>query len=268
MTRIAVTGGTGLVGAKLRGELCKAVDCIRVLDLVEPAVLGKNESWQRVDITDLDSLCDALIDIDAVVHLAGLREESPIDAIVHINVMGTYNLYEAARRVGIARVVYGSSNHVTGFYPRSEIVSPTMSMRPDTRYALSKCWGELVAGMYFDKHGIETLAIRIGNAADRPRDRRALSMWISARDLANLVMIGLELPELGFRTVYGVSDSSAAWWDNRAAAEIGFVPQDAIADFIDPSNFRSDDAGDTEVVRYFQGGGFCGIEHDGVVRRR
>lgn len=265
---IAMTGGAGRVGVALRRVMSARFAHVRVIDLVEPSGLHANETFVEADVSDLDALTAAFEGLDAIVHLAGHPGERPIADILKANVLGTSNVYEAARRTGIGRVVFGSSNHATGFYPRDVVVATDDPMRPDSLYGLSKCWGELVAGLYYDKAGIRSLNIRIGNALDRPTTPRALEVWISPGDLAQLCVIGLTHPDLEVTTAFGVSAGGGNWWDNSAVERLGYVPQDRIADFAAPEAFAPvpDDA--DPVGEYFQGAGFCILEHDGVIRRR
>jgi uronate dehydrogenase len=256
------------VGRALRQVLTDQVAGIRIIDLAEPSDLARNENWYRADICDLAALMAAVEGVDAIVHLAGYPNERAIEDILRVNVLGTHNIYEAARRVGIARVVFGSSNHVTGFYPRTTPVGANDPMRPDSLYGLSKCWGELEAGLYFEKAGIRSLLIRIGNASKQPADSRSLVTWISPRDLAQLVLIGLEHPNVDCTTVYGVSMVDGAWWDNATAAALGYQPQDRATDFATPEAFDNKPSEMAHVADYFQGGRFCVRDHDGIERRR
>jgi uronate dehydrogenase len=141
-------------------------------------------------------------------------------------------------------------------------------MRPDSLYGLTKCWSELVAGLYYDKAGIRSLVIRIGNAMERPTARRSLIIWISARDLAQLVMIGFTHPDIDCTTVYGVSKGGGEWWDNSVAERLGYRPVDVIRDFATPEAFRDDTGPLPEIREFFQGGGMCTSDHDGQLRIR
>jgi len=244
------------------------VKSIKIVDTARPEKLISTESWDQVDITDAQALGTSLENVDAVVHLAGHPNERSIEDILHVNVLGTHNVLEAARQNGIKRVVFGSSNHAVGFYPRQTLVSDSDPMRPDSLYGLSKCWGELEAGLYFDKFGIRTLNIRIGNAGDRPNDAKAPIMWVSARDVAQLVMIGLEHPDITCTTVFGVSRVPSGWWDNSTAAALGYKPVDAAEAFAGPETKNEYPTRLPEVAEHFQGGRFCVIDHDGTMRRR
>ncbi|HJQ57443.1 MAG TPA: NAD(P)-dependent oxidoreductase, partial [Vineibacter sp.] len=141
------------------------------------------------------------------------------------------NLYEAARSNGVKRVIYPSSNHAVGFYPRNRRVGARAIFRPDGRYGVSKAFGELVAALYADKYGVGSLVIRIGNANDKPIDKRRLSIWVSWRDLAQLVRIGLEHPDIHFEIAYGVSDNERSWFDNSSAYRLGYRPKDRAEDY-------------------------------------
>ncbi|MBY5446353.1 NAD(P)-dependent oxidoreductase [Rhizobium leguminosarum] len=263
MKRIAVTGAAGRVGTLLRPHLHAHFEHVQLIDLQEPAELGENETFVRADLTKLDEATAALKDVDGVVHLAGIASGIDMNAILHANVLGTYNLYEAARINKVQRVVYASSNHATGFYPRGEVISPLDPMRPDSPYGLSKCWGELVAGLYYDTSGIRSLSIRIGNAGTYPNSERSVAIWISARDLAQLVRIGLTHPQIAATVVYGVSDTDTQWWDNELAARLGYQPQDRPRDYA-----LIEEGSEGPVALAFQGGGFCEINHDGTIRMR
>lgn len=265
-SRVVITGGAGKVGRSLRAAMSAEFAEVVVLDLVGETVLAPNETAMVCDVTDRAALTRALAGADAVVHLAGYPTEQAVEDILQVNCLGTWNIYEAARENGIGRVVFASSNHATGFYPRDQVVSPSMPMRPDGTYGLSKCWGELVAGLYWDRAGIRTLSIRIGNALGPPPSRRAIEVWISARDLAQLVRIGLTHPEVDATVVYGISDRDNAWWDNSVARALGYRPQDRNADHALPGAATS--PLESPVAEAFQGGGFCDHRHDGVIRSR
>jgi len=266
--RIALTGGAGRVGTALREALAGQVESIRIIDRADPGDLRPKESWVKADISSLDALVESFADVDAIVHLAGHPNERGIEDIVQVNVLGTHNVLEAARRNRIGRVVFGSSNHVVGFYPRAARISANDPMRPDSLYGLSKCWGELEAGLYFDKFGIRTLNIRIGNAGPSPADARALNIWISPRDLAQLVMIGLTHPDITCTTVFGVSRVPSGWWDNGAATALGYVPQDSAEAAAGPRAMQELVTALPQVAEHFQGGRFCVLDHDGEIRQR
>jgi uronate dehydrogenase len=266
--RIAITGGAGNVGTALRRVLSARFAAVRIIDIVEPADLLPNESFVAADMSDLGQLTSALAGIDGVIHLAGLRSESDLTRTLHINVLGASNLYEAARSNGVGRIVLGSSNHAMGFYRRDEKIGSYDQMRPDTLYGLSKCWAELTGGLYYDKAGIRTLSIRIGNAQERPTTPRSLEIWISAGDLAQLCVIGLTHPDIDCTVVYGVSAGGGSWYDNSEAERLGYQPADRISDFATPESRTPQVVELPDVSETFQGGPFCAWGHDGVARHR
>lgn len=261
---LLITGGAGNIGRKLRQELGSRFARIRILDAVAPANLAANEEALQVDIADIGAVERAMTGMDGVIHMAGVVREAPFEAILQTNVVGTWNVYEAARRQGVGRVVFGSSNHAVGFYPRHQRIDERVLPRPDGRYGLSKCWGEAVGALYADKYGIRSMHVRIGNAADIPASARTLKIWISGRDLAQLCLIGLEHPDIHNTIVYGVSDNADGWYDNAVAHGLGYRPQDHADDYAEEAM-----AGEAELTHeppalYFQGGGFCSLEYAGA----
>lgn len=258
-----MTGGAGHIASQLREFLCPDVEHLRLIDLKAPKNLASNESFFEADLSDADAMGRALDGMDGIIHLGGIPREGEIGDVLRVNVLGTYNLYEAARENGVGRVVFASSNHATGFYPRSQTISPLDIPRPDSRYGLSKCWGELVAGLYYDTAGIRTLSIRIGNAAAYPDSERSAAIWISARDLWQLVKIGLTHPDIAAAVVYGMSRTDAHWWRDELAERLGYRPQDNARDHL-----RAEKTGEGSIAAFFQGGGFCEPGHDGQIRLR
>jgi uronate dehydrogenase len=171
---------------------------------------------------------DALLqDVDAVMHLGGVSVEKSFETILPANIVGTYHVYEAARRHGVQRIVFASSNHVTGFYRQDEVIDTRAPMRPDGYYGLSKAFGENLAQLYWDRHGLESVSVRIGSAFAEPRDRRMLASWMSFDDTERLVVAALSAPAVGHTVVYGMSDNPLTWWDNTPARHLGYRPQDS-----------------------------------------
>ena len=164
--------------------------------------------------------------VDGIVHLGGNSGEGDWPVILQSNIVGVYNVFEAARRAGVQRIVMATSNHAVGFYPRTETIDHKVVPRPDSRYGVSKAFSEALASLYADKHGIGFLCVRIGNFGERPIDKRRLAIWISPRDLTQLVRIGLDHPEVRYEIVYGVSNNRRSWYDNSNAYRLGYRPQD------------------------------------------
>jgi uronate dehydrogenase len=254
--RLLLTGAAGGLGRVLRPRLRQRCSLLRVSDLAAMEPAGPGEEVVEAPLQDRAAVDALLQGMDAVVHLGGISTEQPFDAILQANILGTYNVYDAARKHGVRRIVFASSNHVTGFYRQDEVVDATMPVRPDGYYGLSKAFGENLARFYFDRYGIETVCVRIGSSFPEPKDRRMLATWLSYDDLERLVVAALTAPVAGHSIVYGMSDNATSWWDNTPARHIGYRPQDSSEPFrasreaAQPTLDRSDPA----VI--YQGGGF------------
>jgi uronate dehydrogenase len=229
--RVLVTGAAGRIGRTLRAGLRGRYPVLRLLDVVPQEPAGPGEEVVTVDLNDRSATEQAMEGVDMVVHLAAIPDEAPFDDILTGNITTTYSVFEAARRAGVRRVVFASTNHVTGFYPRSETVGPEDPVRPDSFYGVSKAFGEALGRLYVDKYGLEVVCLRIGAFEERPTLPRQLSIWLSPRDCVQLVRRCLEAPEVGFLIVYGVSANTRSWWQDDAAARLGYRPQDNAEQF-------------------------------------
>ena len=259
--RLLLTGACGQLGQVLREPLRQAGQTLRLSDRkgLVGGPLQTGESFEPCELGDRAAVRHLLRDVDAVVHLGGVSVEGPFDPILEANILGLYNLYEAARRNGVPRIVFASSNHVTGCYAQDERISTQNRPRPDGNYGVSKLFGEGLAQLYFDRYRIETVCLRIGTATVSPPDRRGMSSWLSHRDLAQLVLCALSAPNVGCHIVFGASANAASWWDNaEAAARIGFEPQDSAEAWRDQIDAQPlpDPASPTTRL---QGGSFLGI---------
>jgi uronate dehydrogenase len=232
---ILLTGAAGGVGTFLRASL--PAEYGHTLRLFDRAPIEGEPEAIIAELADTAALQKAVDGVDAIVHLAGIPVEAPFADILTANIQGTYNLYEAARAAGVRRVVFASSNHAVGFTERPEgapasgaTVPVGTELRPDTYYGLSKCFGENLASLYADKHGIETVSVRIGSCFAKPRTVRMLDTWLSPADCHRLThaAVTAELPahSHGHHVVYGISANTRAWWSLDSAREIGFDPQD------------------------------------------
>ena len=216
------------------------------------------ETFVQADIEDMAAALAISEGIDALVHLGGYAAEGPWETILQANIIGCYNVFEAARRNGVKRLVFASSNHALGFYKCDQKVDHRVYPKPDTRYGVSKAFGEMLGSLYADKYGLEVFLIRIGYASPTPGDLHGLAMWISPRDLAQLVAIGIDHPDVRFEIVYGVSGNTRSWYDNSNAERLGYVPQDD-SELYAAEVLARGDAGD-ELVDGYQGGQFVRAE--------
>jgi len=253
MKTILITGAAGGIGGHLRRALAGRYR-LRLSDIRPVKPLAGGESFVRADITRLGELLRAARGVDAIVHLGGYSVEGRWEDIHPANIVGCYNAFEAARRNGVKRFLFASSNHAVGFYRRDEIIDHRVMVRPDSRYGVAKAFGEALGRLYADKYGLEVFCMRIGNVNPTPLDKRRLSIWISPRDMAQLVAIGIEHPDIRFEIVYGVSDNARSWYDNANARRLGYAPQDdseiyaeAVLAREQPGDARAED---------FQGGAF------------
>jgi uronate dehydrogenase len=254
--RLLLTGAAGALGRVLRPRLKVCCTTLRVSDIAELGPAAAGEELRPARLEDRAAMLDLLDGVDAVVHLGGVSTEQAFEPILQANIIGAYNLYEAARRHGVRRIVYASSNHVTGFYRQDEVVSPADPMRPDGYYGLSKAFAENLSRFYFDRYGIETACLRIGSSFPEPRDRRMLATWLSYDDLERLVLACLSTPVLGHSVVYGVSDNRTRWWDNTRAAHIGFRPQDSSEPFRAALETKQPTIDLSDPAAIYQGGAF------------
>jgi uronate dehydrogenase len=225
--RLLLTGAAGGLGEVLRQRLKENCDVLRLSDIADLGAAGDREEVVQADLADAAAVEAMVAGVDAVVHLGGYSVEGPFQPILQANIIGAYNLYEAVRKQGVKRVVFASSNHVVGFYRQCETIDASHPPRPDGIYGLSKAFGEDLARLYYDRHGIETACLRIGSSYPEPKDRRMLATWLSYGDLHRLVTACLTTPVLGHTIVFGMSDNAVTWWDNRLARHVGYKPQDS-----------------------------------------
>jgi uronate dehydrogenase len=197
--------------------------------------------------------------IDAIVHLGGYSVEGPWESILQANIIGCYNVFEAARRNGVKRVLFPTSNHAVGFYRRDQTIDHRVYPKPDSRYGVSKVFGEALGSLYADKYGMEVFMMRIGNVNPVPIDKRRLSIWFSPRDLAQLVSIGIEHPDIKFEIVYGISRNKRAWYDNSNAFRLGYRPQDD-SEIFAQEVLQKEKPSTDDIAETHQGGIFCTAE--------
>ncbi|WP_300612261.1 NAD(P)-dependent oxidoreductase [Trebonia sp.] len=227
MPTILITGAAGQIGTMLRPRLARPGRALRLLDVV-PIAAGPGEEAVTASVTDLTAMTRACDGADAVIHLGGIPSEAPWDRILDVNINGAYVVFEAARRAGVARVVFASSNHAVGFSPRSQFPVPDYAFpAPDTYYGVSKAAGEALAALYSRRYGIDAICVRILSCFARPASVRMLSTWLSPDDAGRLFEACLTAPSPGFRVVFGVSANSRGGWVSLAEARaLGYEPRD------------------------------------------
>ncbi|HZN25093.1 MAG TPA: NAD(P)-dependent oxidoreductase [Burkholderiales bacterium] len=260
MKTILMTGAAGRIGTFLRRELAGQYE-LRLSDIVPVRYLCPGETFVRADIANLAEMMELTKGVDAVVHFGGQSGEHDWDQILSANIVGFYNTLEAARVNGVKRFLVATSNHAVGFYRCDQTIDHTVYPKPDSRYGVSKVFNEALASLYADRYGMEMFCMRIGNVNEVPIDRRRLAIWISARDMAQLVTIGIEHPDIRFEIVYGISNNARAWFDNSNAIRLGYRPQDRSEGYAKEILKREGPPG-TSPADIYQGGGHCMSEGD------
>jgi uronate dehydrogenase len=224
--RLLLTGAAGRLGTELRRGLAPICAKLRVSDRVEIKNLQPNEEAVICELADQDAILEATKDVDAIVHFGGAPLEKPWAEVLNSSIIGSYNIYEAARKNGVRRIVYASSVHAIGYHKLEDQIDARAPHRPDGLYGLSKCFVEDLGSLYWDKFGIETAALRIFSSMPEPADRRMLWSWLSFNDCIRLTTAALIAPRVGFTISFGMSDNRVKTVDNRLANHLGYQPQD------------------------------------------
>ncbi len=258
---VLLTGASGRLGPGLARRLAAAGFSIRLTDRRPfPDSLPPGADFTLLDLADAAGLAALAQGCRTILHFGGVPNEAPgFEAILDSNLRGCFHVFEAARAAA-ARVVFASSNHAVGFHPRpGGDVAPLdgdCAYRPDTLYGVSKVYGEQLGRLYLDKHGVESVHIRIGSATEVPGDARALSTWLSPGDLAGLCIAAISAPRTGWAMVWGASANPASFWGSDDRALLGWEPRDSAEAWRAAVEGR---ISDDPVVERHQGGAFCVI---------
>jgi uronate dehydrogenase len=258
MQRVLITGAAGKIGSTLRQGLQKKGFYLRLCDIDPLSEVNDGEEILQFDILDFIALKHAMKDVDCVVHMAGIPHEDSWSKILQTNIQGTANVFEAARQMGVKRIIFASSNHTIGFYRKEKILDDSFPLRPDTFYGVSKVLGEALGRLYADKHGMSVACLRIGSFEERPKTARHLRTWISPRDMVQLTLRCIEAPNYHFIIAYGVSANTQSCWDNGSIDFLNYRPQDNAEDYAS-SCIQHDDT----IADQFHGGPYCSIAFDG-----
>jgi uronate dehydrogenase len=263
MKHVMITGAAGKIGSVLRKALRGSYPLVRLLDIAPLGAAENGEEVCAVDIRDAAALERAMAGIDCVVHLAGMSVEAPWEQVLPLNIEGCYNVFEAARRSGVKRIVFASSNHAIGFHRRERFIDTNVVPRPDTRYGVSKVFGEALGRLYADKYGLSVACLRIGSflTPDRPTDSRQLLTWISHRDMVQLTRRCIDHPDYHFVIVYGVSNNLRSSWDNSSVKFLGYRPEDDAEVFA--AEILALGKKENEIAAQFHGGFYTPIEFAG-----
>lgn len=232
MKRIVLTGACGNLGMVLREPLSRMAETLVSTDIaVAPAQLLPNETYVQADVAQMDQVGPVLEGAEMVVHFGAYVDEAPFEKLLGPNFIGAYNIWEAAHRHGLRRVVYASSIHAMGMEPTNAGVDTDTPHRPDTFYGLAKCFSEDLGRMYWEKRGLEAVCLRISSCTPEPQNVRALGSWLSYGDLVRLVSRAVDTPTVGFTVAYGISANTRSALSNHKVGFLGYKPQDNAEDW-------------------------------------
>jgi uronate dehydrogenase len=255
---LLITGGAGRIATMLRPRLRRTDRRLRLLDITPIADAGPDEEVVAASLTDASAVVDACTGVDAVIHLGALSNEAPWPDILAVNIDGTLNVLEGARRAGVDRLILASSNHAAGFHARGHHPLPANVVgRPDTYYGASKVALEALGSLYSDRFGMSVACLRIGTCFDEPSELRALATWLSPDDAARLVEACLAAAPFGFRVLWGISANTRRWWSLAEGEELGYFPVDDAERFA-PRLIEEYGEPDLEAIDHrLVGGPFC-----------
>ncbi|MEP4247795.1 NAD-dependent epimerase/dehydratase family protein [Tateyamaria sp.] len=259
MKKLVLTGAAGSLGSRLRAPLAAMCDELLITDIAESVgELGANETYVQADLADMNAIKPLLEGADMVIHFGALVDEVPFEEMLGPNFIGAYNIWESAHIHGVRRVVYASSIHAVGMYPKNEAIDINVAHRPDTFYGLAKCFAEDLGRMYWEKRGLEAVCLRILSCAP-VTNPRAVGSWLSYDDMIHLVERAINTPITGFSVIYGVSDNDRAPVDNTAARHLGYRPKDNAEQFAEKIFADAEPLDPQNPSHYRHGGPFAGI---------
>ncbi len=254
---ILVTGAAGKIARYLRPHLAARFGRLRLSDRLDPGPLAAGEEAAVGELADMDAVARAMAGCGAVVHLGACIVEERWEVIHQSNIVGTYNVMEAARRAGIGRVVLASSVHAVGYHPVTQRLDAGSAALPDSFYGISKVFAEGLACLYAEKAGMDIACLRIGSVLPEPTEPRHLSTWLSYPDMVRLVLACLEAPRLGYTVMYGASKNTRGWWDNSGAPHVAYHPEDDAEAFAAKILAGGDTRDPESPETRYQGGFFC-----------
>jgi uronate dehydrogenase len=259
--KLVLTGARGNLGNELRPVLAKMARELVSTDIREaPESLAPNETYVRADIADFAAVEPLLKGADMVIHFGAIVDEKPFEELLGPNYIGAYNVWEAAHRHGLRRVVYASSIHAVGLCETNRGIDTDEPHRPDTFYGLAKCFAEDLGKMYWEKRGIEAVCLRILSCTPEPQNVRALGTWLSYRDMVQLVVRSIETPVTGFTVAYGVSANTRAPVSNHKVGFLGYKPQDNAEDWAEALFAKAIEPNPQDLAQSRLGGPFASVK--------
>ena len=259
--RVLITGAAGNLGHELRQGLTHLATTLRLTDRCDMQAAGSHEEIMPCELSDFDAVARVVKGCDAIVHFGAAPVERPWQEVLESSIMGGYNIYEAARRHGVKRIIYASSIHAVGYERREAGADTDTPHNPDTLYGVSKCFVEDLAKLYFNKWGIESACLRINSCYPKPADRRHLATWLSFNDLVHLVERCLISERIGYTVVYGISNNQEAFFSNHKVAHLGYCPQDNAEDYRAEVEAQIAPGDPKDPAVEFVGGFLCNYGH-------
>lgn len=260
MKKLVLTGAAGRLGSYLREPLSKMCEELISTDLAEElGTTYPGETYIKADLQDLDEMVQLLAGADMVVHFGAIGDEAPFETLLGPNFIGAYNIWEAAYRNGLRRVIYASSIHAVGMHKKTDFIGIDAPHRPDTFYGLAKCFAEDLASLYWDKRGLESVCMRILSCA-QVSNPRAVGTWLSYDDLIQLVQRSIDTPVTEFSVVYGVSNNDRAPVDNAKANHLGYRPKDNAEQFAKEIFAEAGPLDLTDAGNLHHGGPFAAVD--------
>tara|TARA_B110000261_G_scaffold163092_1_gene208276 strand:+ start:501 stop:1307 length:807 start_codon:yes stop_codon:yes gene_type:complete len=263
--KILITGASGHLGGMLFNSLANIGYKNLVGTDLKKKNIRKKQKFILANLKNFKKIVKMTKGVHAIVHFGAIPVEDTQQNILHNNIIGTYNLFEAAKINKVKRIIFASSNHAIGFHRRTTRLNELSTQRPDSHYGLSKAFGEDLSRLYADKFNIKSMCIRIGSCLKTPEDRRHVSTWISYRDLTQLVNIGIKHKSIHNEIVYGASRNKKSWWNNSRAHKLGYKPKDS-ADRFNLSLLTKNEYKD-KMALLFQGGVFTSANFKGNIKK-
>ena len=248
---VLLTGASGALGRQLTRRLAAAGWRLVLTDLAPfPDAVPAGCSFTQADLGDGATILKLAEGCGTILHFGGVSTEKPFEEVLGPNLRGLYHIYEAARTHG-ARVLFASSNHSIGFHERSEKLDDDCQFLPDGYYGLSKAYGELMGRMYWFKHGVENVNVRIGSCFPEPFDARSLATWLSYDDLAGICIRATLAEKTGSCVIWGASDNARTYWRHDSREALGWLPKDSADPYYDAVK---DKVTDNPAQERYQGG--------------